>query len=66
MDKRNKNYRRLPIIQNPLKNIRNRNIRKIENVIATTKGGFIEELDYTGKTNFLPYFEVWDFFSAIV
>jgi len=59
MDKRDPDYKRFPVIKNEFTRTRDPEISKIQFLIGTTGGGFIES-DYYGEMQFLPYAEIWN------
>lgn len=65
MDLRDKNYRRLPIIQNPFGETKDEVIKRIHNLTGVTRGGFIES-DYGGQNRFSLRAEIWELSTAAV
>ena len=65
MDKESQGYKRLPIIKNPFRKVKDPVVRSLYNITGITSGGFIES-DYYGGRKFLPYAIIWDLTDVAV
>lgn len=65
MDKKFPDYKRLPIIKNPFRKVKDPIVRSLDNITGITPGGFIES-DYYGGRKFLPCAIIWDLADVAV